>query len=158
MANRRHNRLRLSDDFYDSSTIVRIVNLLFATTIVTFFAYVLFFVGIGQAGNGGEYWGFSGLQEPHRAAADAFESRDYRFLRVKFSGLRTGDVDLVPGVLECERHPFGPDNQHRVPTADPMHGADSVRLAKTFAHRYNWRMARRLNSELGANCEVLYGY
>ena len=158
MANRQQNRLRLTEHFYDSSTVVRIVNLLFATTIVTFFAYILFFVGIGQAGNGGEYWGLNALEEPHIAAADAFDSRDYRFLRVKFSSLRAGNVDLVPGVMECERHPFGPNNHLRLPIADPMHGEDSVRLARTFAHRYNSRMAMLLNFELDANCEVLYGF
>lgn len=158
MVNRRQNRFRLIERVYDSSTIVRIVNLLFATTVVTFFAYILFFVGIGQAGNGGEYWGFNGLEEPHKAAADAFESRDYRFLHVRFSGLRTGNVDLVPGVLQCERHPFGPDNYLRPPVADLMHGDDSVRLATTYAHRYNSRMAMLLNFELDANCKVLYRY
>ena len=158
MAKRLQNRLRLTEYFYDSSTVVRIVNLLFATTLVTFFAYILFFVGIGQAGNGGEYWGLNGLEEPHFAAVDAFDSRDYRFLRVKFSGLRTGNVDLVPGVAECEKHPFAPDIHLRPPIADPMHGDDSVRLARTFAHRYNSRMAMLLNFELNANCEVLYSF
>ena len=148
----------MTEYLYDSSTVVRIVNLLFATTVVTFFAYILFFVAVGQAGNGGEYWGLSGLEEPHVAAADAFDSRDYRFLRVKFSGLRTGNVDLVPGVVKCERHPFGRDNHLRPSIVDPMHGEDSVRLARAFAHRYNSRMAMRLNFEFDANCEILYGY
>ena len=148
----------MTEYFYDSSTVIRIVNLLFAITLVTFFAYILFFVGIGQAGNGGEYWGLNGWEEPHIAAVEAFESRDYRFLHVKFSGLPTGNVDIVPGVLECERHPFAPNNHLRPPMASPMHGDDSVRLARDFAHRYNSRMAMLLNFELDANCEVLYRY
>ena len=156
VANRQQKRLRLTESFFDSSTVVRIVRLLFATTLVTFFAYMLFFVGIGQAGNGGEYWGLNGLEEPHIAALDAFDSRDYRFLRVRFSGLRTGNVDHVPGIWDCERHPFGPDNHLRAPTADPMHGDDSVRRAREFAYHYNAHMARLLNTELDANCDVLY--
>ena len=156
MANRRQNRLRLTEYFYDSSAMVRIVSLLFATTIVTFFAYILVFVAVGQAGNGGEYWGFNGSEEPYNAAVDAFDSRDYRFLRVKFRGLRTGDVDFVPYVIECKQHPFGPGNYLRPPMVEPMHGEDSVRLAKTFAHKYNYRMAMLLNFELDANCEVAW--
>ena len=155
---RRQSRFKLVNYRSDSSTILRIVNILFATTLVSFFAYILIFVAVGQAGNGGEYWGLNGLEEPHRAAADAFGSRDYRFLHVKFSDIESGNVDLVPGVLECERHPFGPDNQLRPPTTAPMHGIDSMRLARTFARRFNMRMAMLLNLEMDANCEVLYGF
>ena len=158
MANRQQNRLRLTEYFYDSSTVVRITSLLFATTLVTFFAYILIFVSVGQAGNGGEYWGYDGFEGANSAAIDAFDSRDYRFLHVKFNDVSSGSVDLIPGVKECEQHPFGPDSHLRPPIAAPMHGMDSVRLASKFARRFNFRMATLLYYDLSIECEPVYGY
>ena len=158
MANRQNNRLRLTEFFYDSSTVVRIVNLLFATTLVTFFAYILFYVAVGQAGNGGEYWGYDGLEEPYAAAIDAFNSRDYRFLHVRFNDTRSGHVDLIPGVKACSEHPFAPENHLRLPLLSPMHGPDSVKLATRFARRFNSRMASLLYYDQNVDCEPLYGF
>lgn len=60
----------------------QIAKLLFATTVVTIFMYLLVFYSVGQAGNGGEYWGFDGAIAPERAAWQSFENGDYRFLEI----------------------------------------------------------------------------
>ena len=129
------------------------MNLLFATTIVTFFAYISVYVAIGQAGNGGEYWGWDGFEQPHMAAVNSFDTGDYRFLQLRFSGSQTGHVNIVPGIAGCERHPLSPETRLRPSTSEPMHGDDSVRLARQFAHRYNSRMGLFLNYEFDAGCK-----
>lgn len=131
---------------------VRIANLLFATTILTIFCYLLFFTSMAYTGNGGKYWGFDGHLEPWRAAADAFEVGDYRFLEVALPDANGTPVRYVPLIAACESHPFGEDNMLRPSSSDPIHGPDSIRLASDFAYSFNSRMATFLEYELGIEC------
>ena len=131
----------------------QIAKLLFATTFLTIFCYLLFFSSMGHAGNGGEYWGFSGYDEPYDAARASFDKRDYRFLQLDIVdqfGIRERDA---PAYQRCDNHPFGSDNALRLSSSDPMHGADSVRLATNFARRYNQIMTWQLADMMNGRCE-----
>ncbi|MDJ0711879.1 MAG: hypothetical protein QNJ14_15935 [Woeseiaceae bacterium] len=131
-----------------------IAKLLFATTLLSIFCYLLFFVSIGQAGNGGEYWGFNGAIEPWRAAAESFEQKDYRSLRIELRDELGGVVRETPGYQECDNHPFGSDNALRTSSNEPIHGVDSIRLARLFAHEYNESMRRHLAEMMNNRCEL----
>lgn len=132
----------------------RVINLLFATTIVSIFSYLLFFVAIGQAGNGGEYWGFSGYEDPYDAARRTFDSGDHRLLKVDISTALGKRVTDVPIAAFCDGFPFGRDLPSRPSTNELIHGADSVRLATEFAHRYNNMIAIFVGDELQPPCHV----
>ena len=132
----------------------QIAKLLFATTVVTIFTYLLFFTSIGQAGNGGEYWGYDGFTEPYHAASDAYDRGDYRFLSIDLPDALGKRYQATPAYQHCENHPFGSAHALRVSSQVPLHGADSIRLATTFATRYNDVMAYSLVDKMGGRCEV----
>ena len=135
----------------------QIAKLLFATTLLSIFAYLLIFSSMSVVGNGGEYWGYDGYTEPWRAAGDSFEKGDYRFLKIKLPNANGILLNEVPGIYRCDNHPFGGDNFSRSGLSTPIHGVDSVRLATDFAYEYNLRMASLMEHELGLVCQVLLG-
>ena len=128
--------------------------LLFATTFLSIFCYLLFFSSIGQAGNGGEYWGFDGYVEPWEAADTSFDKRDYQFLQVAIRNPFGEITRDAPAYQECDNHPFGKENALRPSSEEPIHGADSVRLATNFARRYNESMTLRLADKMENRCEL----
>jgi len=132
----------------------QIARLLFATTFLSIFCYLLFFSSIGQAGNGGEYWGFDGYVEPWAAADVSFEKRDYRFLQVAIRNPMGGITHEAPAYQGCDNHPFGKENALRPSSNEPIHGVDSVRLATKFAHRYNQSMTWLLAEKMNRRCEL----
>lgn len=135
----------------------RVINLLFATTVVSVFSYLLFFVAISQAGNGGEYWGFSGYEDPYDAARRTFDSGDHRLLKVDISTALGKHVTDVPIAAFCDGLPFGSDLPSRPSINELVHGADSVRLATEFAHRYNNMIAIFVGDEMQPPCYVQRG-
>lgn len=131
----------------------KIVKLLFATTLLTIFAYILIFASVGLAGNGGEYWGYDGNDDPTVLAGQEFEGGDYRFLMLDFDNLESGTIASVPAIESCRNHPLEPHNYARPTQIESKHGQDSYRLAYSFARTYNSSMAFRLNEKFAAECE-----
>ena len=135
----------------------QIAKLLFATTVVTIFMYLLVYMSVGQAGNGGEYWGFDGSVSPERAAGQSYAQGDYRFLEVFLEVGTVGDNGMprrrAPNAQRCDNHPFGAEHSLRSSSTEPLHGADSWRLAVQFAGRYNWIMTLRLMDTMDGRCE-----
>lgn len=132
----------------------QIAKLLFAATFLSIFSYLLFFSSIGQAGNGGEYWGFDGYVEPWKAADMSFKKRDYRFLQVAIRDPLGGITRDAPAYQGCDNHPFGKENALRPSLNEPIHGVDSIRLATNFARRYNQSMMGRLADMMNNRCEL----
>ena len=136
----------------------QIVKLLFASTLLAIFSYILIFSSIGQAGNGGEYWGYDGFEEPYSAAIDAYDSKDYRFLLVNFPNAAYTRSNFIPAIKDCVNHPFGMNHSPRPILIERMHGEDSMRLAHSFAHSFNLRLADLMNDELDAQCTILMSF
>jgi len=134
--------------------IEQIAKLLFATTFLSIFSYLLFFSSMGHAGNGGEYWGFDGYVEPWEAAQTSFENRDYRFLQINMRKPLGGTTRDAPAYRKCDNHPFGKENALRPSSEEQIHGGDSIRLATTFAHRYNQSMTWHLADQMNYRCEL----
>ena len=131
----------------------QIAKLLFATTLLTIFCYLLFFSSIGQSGNGGEYWGFDGYTEPWQAAQISYDKRDFRFLQVNIRNPLGGITQEAPSYQSCDNHPFGKQNALRPSAEEQLHGGDSVRLATSFAKRYNENMTWLLAEQMNFQCE-----
>ncbi|MDX1405687.1 MAG: hypothetical protein R3192_14165 [Woeseiaceae bacterium] len=132
----------------------RIAKLLFALTIVTIFSLVLTFSFVHFSGNGGEYWGFDGIEEPWKAASRSFESGDYRLLAFDLEnshGVRTKEF---PDLIQCENLPKGMGTTVRMNQVQSQHGHDSIHLASTFAHKYNLAMQGMILSEISYFCVV----
>ena len=106
----------------------QIAKLLFATTALSIFAYILIFASVGLAGNGGEYWGFSGLEEPYKAARHSFEAGDHRMLRVDLPTSSGKRHVAVPIDAYCDGEPFGRKFPSRPSSGELIHGVDSIRL------------------------------
>jgi len=133
----------------------QIVKLLFATTLLAIFAYILIFTSLGRAGNGGEYWGFDGRLSVADAAQITFESGDHRFLEVRLHQPLEPQNDYVPGVAYCGPEYHEPGLPKRPSVSEPIHGQDSPRLADEFARSFNIAMAEMLNENYDAECVVL---
>lgn len=131
----------------------QIGKLLFATTLLTIFCYLLFFSSIGQSGNGGEYWGFDGYTEPGEAAQISYDKRDFRFLEVNIRSPFSGITQEAPSYQSCDNYPFGKQNALRPSLEDELHGEDSIRLATSFAKRYNETMTWLLSEQMNYHCE-----
>lgn len=132
----------------------QITKLLFAATFLSIFCYLLFFSSMGQAGNGGEYWGFDGYVEPWKAAEKSFEKQDYRFLQVAIRDPYGEIVREAPAYQGCDNHPGGKENALRPSSEEPIHGVDSVRLATNFARTYNQSMMWQLADMMNNRCEI----
>lgn len=135
-------------------SIEQIAKLLFATTLLSIFCYLLFFSSMGRAGNGGEYWGFNGYMEPWEAADESFQHRDYRFLEVNLRNPLGGMTRVAPAYQGCDNHPFGKDNALRSSSVEPIHGGDSEKLATSFARQYNQSMTWLLADQMDYRCEL----
>ncbi len=152
----RRNRILEVEAPGESSTVVRITNLLFAVTVVSIFAYLMIYYSSSQAGNGGEYWGFSGFEDPRFVVTDAIRASDYRLLAINLDDQHATRPGATPGVIDCENHPFGSWPQVRRSESDPLHGTDSLRLARSFSYDFNTRMGEYLNREFDAECRMWY--
>lgn len=132
----------------------QITKLLFAATVVAIFSYLLVFSSMGHAGNGGEYWGFDGYTEPWLVARNSFKKGDYRLLEVAVPD-PFGKVALkAPAYQPCDNHPLGKENALWRSSGEPIHGADSFRLAHGFAGEYNRTMMWQLSDLMNNRCEV----
>lgn len=137
----------------------QIVKLLFATTALSIFVYIFIFASVGLAGNGGEYWGFTGVEEPFDAAQRTFDAGDHRLLRIDLPSSTGGRFVDVPLGAYCDGEPFGADLPSHTSSGKPLHGVDSIRLANEFAYYYNSAMARLLIDELQEQCDLrMYRY
>ena len=132
---------------------VQIARLLFATTFVSIFRYLIVYLFIAGAGNGGEYWGFDGHIEPYRAASQAYDAGDLRFLGYDLADEFGQRVRRIPVYSACDNHPYGPEDFYRMNDPEARHGKDSVRLANAFAHRYNDTLAYILDTEMNLICK-----
>jgi len=117
----------------------------------------LFYAAIGQAGNGGEYWGFNGYEEPYDAAKRRADAGDRRLLQVDLSTPLGKRVTDIPISVFCDDLPFGRDLPSRPGTDELIHGADSVRLATEFALRYNNVIVFFTVDELPPTCYIQWG-
>lgn len=133
----------------------QIGKLVFATVFLSIFSYLLFFSSMGQAGNGGEYWGFSGYTEPRQAAAVSFDEGDYRFLEVTLIDEYGNLYQDAPAYQRCDNHPLGADNALHASATEPIHGLDSTRLAAAFARGYNQEMTWLLRDKMNQRCEIV---
>lgn len=129
----------------------QIAKLLFATTLLSIFSYLLFFWTMAHSGNGGEYWNYNGIVHPTDAARASYENRDYRFLVVNLS--RSPIHWSEPEYRVCRNHPFGAENSLRVGSSEPRHNKESYQLAMQFAAQYNHTMERLLSKQMGYRCE-----
>ncbi|MEO0574360.1 MAG: hypothetical protein AAF004_02770 [Pseudomonadota bacterium] len=131
----------------------RIVNILTATTIVTIFAYLLFFYGMSIGGNGGDYWGFSPSIEPHRAAANSFEQQDYLLLSLEITN-SLGELEIrKPAMLFCSSDSGEIRTTTRTNIVDAGHGVDSTHKAASFMQEFNSRMIHMMKEQGGNKCE-----
>ena len=128
-----------------------VVYLMVTTVMMIFFVLVLYTINT-TVGNGGEYWGYDGSIEPYMAAAESFESGNYRFLDVNLPPYDDLLTDFVPGVMGCPQYSDSNELEVFRSSETLLHAADSVRLATGFARSYNQTMARALNRELDAGC------
>ena len=133
--------------------IEQIATLLFATTLVTIFSYLLAFYAFSSAGNGGRYWGFDGRIEAQAAAELRYTSGDRRFLAYEFSGPIAGRQRGFDGVYRCDFHDHAPRAHLRLNEIDGRHGADSVSKAASFAREYNDALRALLAAERRYWCE-----
>lgn len=131
----------------------QIAKLLFATTLLSIFTYILFFSSMTHSGNGGEYWGFNGVIEPNEAARISFENRDYRFLAVNIDYEQFTRHTMSPEYQLCSNHPFGAANSLHQSSTEPLHNRQSKYLATNFASRYNEIMLDRLAEQMNYYCE-----
>lgn len=135
----------------------RILALLFATTVVMLFSLLLFFTAIGEAGNGGEYWGFNGAEDPARAASRVHESGDHRLLRVELTPALGDKISALPLDAWCNGEPYGEGLPSRASVDQLIHGIDSVERATAFAARFNQIMAIHIGEVSDPRCRVLIG-
>ena len=132
----------------------QIVALLTKTTTVIVFSFLLYFYAIGMAGNGGQFWGFNGLEDPAFVARKNFESEDTRLLQVNLTTMLGRTVIDTPVNIYCDGEPFGEELPARRSIEELVHGPDSVRLATEFAQRYNNIMAFYIASTQNPACQV----
>lgn len=132
----------------------RIGRLLFAVTVILVFSYLLVFYSLANAGNGGEYWGFSRNVEGADAARESFEQGDFRFLSVKMLDHTGKDVWYVPAVVKCADNPYGERAYSRRSDDKPLHGEKSFAIADRFAREYNRALAWEMRTQADIDCEV----
>jgi len=130
----------------------QIAKLLFATTLLTIFAYALIFTSTGLAGNGGEYWGYDGQIDAKEAARLSFDAEDYRYLEVDLTDSNGTRTQVVPVYARCRDHPLGWKFVTRESGSELIHGYDSVRIATDFAEQFNNTMNNLFVMELGVCC------
>jgi hypothetical protein len=131
---------------------VRIVKLLFATTLLSIFSYVLIFTSTTGAGNGGEYWGYNGTLSAVDAAKQSFDARDFRYLQVDITNSMGKRFRQVPMASRCRNHPLGQELVTRKSANESIHGYDSIKLATSFAEEFNNRMNSLLELEFNICC------
>ena len=131
----------------------RIVKLLFATTLLSIFAYVLIFTSLSRAGNGGEYWGFDGYIEPRPAALKSYEAGDYRFLTVDIRESGVSPQILTPNSVQCFVRSSKQNIQTRRAVVNATDGDSSRRFAWRFADEYNDTMTELLYADRNIDCE-----
>ncbi|MEM7430541.1 MAG: hypothetical protein AAF351_01250 [Pseudomonadota bacterium] len=135
----------------------RVINLLFATTLIVIFSYLLAFVALGQAvGNGGEYWGFDGNERARDAAERMLARGDQRLLRIDITDPLDNRLQETPIETYCGGSLFGTDLPIRIGTTTPLHGRDSFKKAGDFAFEYNNTVAWELGTAEGRQCLVGY--
>ena len=132
----------------------QIISYLLVSTTIVIFAMLVLYSMQTAVGNGGEYWGFDGIEDPYGAAQTSWASGDYRFLDVNLPPYEEYLTAVTPGVGACVNHPASEALRFRPSGEVPLHTDDSLRLAAEFAWRYNTTLVKRLNAELGAECEV----
>ena len=120
---------------------VRIVQLLFAATLLAIFAYLLIFASLSRYGSGGEYWGFDGYLEPRVASQESFEAGDYGYLAVEMR--KPGAVTHVytPKATECRHRPSGQRVRARQAVVNTEVGGRKPHIAWRFAEEYNEEMS-----------------
>ena len=132
----------------------RIAKLLFAVTALSIFCYLIIFSSMSITGNGGEYWGFDGRIEPHRAASRSFSSGNYHLLAVDMEKSLGGRVRIMPTQITCSSFSGTMETTIRLNQIQAIHAQDSVRLATDFAQAYNRHMYSLLRTEFGYKCDV----
>jgi len=132
---------------------VRIVQLLFAATLLAIFSYQLIFTSFSRSGNGGEYWGFDGHIEPRVASQESYNAADYRFLAVEMREPGAITHEYTPWAIECLHRSSGQRVQIRQAVANTEVGDRKPHIAWRFADVYNEEMRELLSNDSNFDCE-----
>ena len=132
---------------------VRIVQLLFAATLLAIFSYLLIFTSLSRSGNGGEYWGFDGHIEPRVASQESYDAGDYRFLAVEMREPGAITHVYTPRATECLRRSSGQRVQIRQAVVNTEVGDRKPHIAWGFADEYNEEMRELLSTDWSFDCE-----
>jgi hypothetical protein len=131
----------------------RIVRILFATTFVSIFCYLIIYYFAVTSGNGGEYWGFDGYTDAPEAAARSFDAGDYRLLGYAFESELGQKTREVPYAERCFNQPSSPAHTYRMNTLAAKAGYRSIDKARNYAIRYNRAMVFLLEETEKVSCD-----
>jgi hypothetical protein len=132
---------------------VRIVQLLFAATLLATFSYLLIFTSLSRAGNGGKYWGFDGQIERRIASQESFDAGDYRFLAVEVREPGAITQVYTPRATPCLHRPSAKSVQTRRAVVNMEVGDRKPHIAWDFADEYNEKMTELLSNDWNFGCE-----
>ena len=132
---------------------VRIVQLLAATALLSIFSYLLIFTSLSRSGNGGEYWGFDGHTEPGTVSEESFSAGDYRFLTVEMKEPGASTQILTPSANECLDWSSARSVQTHRAVVEKEPSDRTPHIAWRFADRYNDRMRELLLNHWNFECE-----
>ena len=133
---------------------IRIAKWLFLIHALIIFYYILSFSFVYYSGNGGEYWGFSGFEDPIFEAIDSYNVGDYRLLAFDIEDSYGRRARYIPDLVHCLNIDPSITSVARLNHVSALHGPDSIRLAARFSRRYNEQMYIMVFSEFGYRCEI----
>ena len=131
---------------------VRIVQLLFAATLLAIFSYLLIFTSLSRSANGGEYWGFDGQIEPSIASQGSYGAGDYRFLSVEMREPGAISQVYAPSATECLNRSSGQRVSARQALVNVEVGDRKPHIAWRFAGQYNEAMVELLSEDRNFDC------
>lgn len=129
-----------------------IVRILFATTFVSIFCYLIIYYFTMTSGNGGEYWGFDGYTDAPEAAIRSFDAGDFRLLGYAFENELGKMTREVPYVDRCGTPASSTDSSYRMNTLAAKPGYGSIDKARRFAVQYNRIMIYLLQESQNPMC------
>ena len=132
--------------------IEQIVSYLMVSTVIVIFAMLVLYTMMDSVGNGGEYWGYDGREDPRWAARDAFRDGDHRFLDVALPPYDDLLTDFVPGITVCAGGTGDYEPGLRRSLSEPLHAELSLRAATEFATEFNRELGYALGDDRLAYC------
>ncbi len=131
-----------------------ISKLLFATTLLTIFAYLLAYVSSGLAGNGGEYWGFDGQTYPYVEANDSFDAGEYILLELDILDPLGKRIRITPNPISCASVVGTTSTATRRYKSEKNHSTQSVQSLQAYLSHFNRTMSGLMLDDFGHACTV----